>query len=225
MVGSWGCHCWGVEDEIFAGTDTGAVVLASATAESALALAADTAVSGLVAEAAHLIVACRDGSLTWCAATRRRAPTPPAHARRPPRLLRPSSPPPLPPSSSILPLLPRFLLPSSPYPSPRRTHPVSRPSGRYARADYAPLFELRMPANVTALTPSSDYRKLLVSTADGGLHQARGRPRLHRRLRLRLRPPPAPERPSLYLPSPPRPVCTSAVHACTSQPPSTTLLG
>ena len=43
MVGSWGCHCWGVEGEIFAGTDTGAVVLASATAESALALAAEPA--------------------------------------------------------------------------------------------------------------------------------------------------------------------------------------
>ena len=149
VVGSWGCHCWGIEDEIFAGTDTGAVVLASATAESSLALAADTAVSGLVAEAAHLIVACRDGSLTWCAAP----PHPdPAH-------LRPA------PSSS----------PSAPSPPP----PPTSTLGRYAKADYAPLFELRMPANVTALTPSSDYLKLLVSTADGGVHQARRDPGLH----------------------------------------------
>ena len=93
VVGSWGCHCWGIEDEIFAGTDTGAVVLASATAESTLALAADTAVSGLVAEAAHLIVACRDGSLTWCAAP----PRPDAARFRP--APSPSRPPPPPPPS------------------------------------------------------------------------------------------------------------------------------
>jgi hypothetical protein len=173
VVGSWGCHCWGIEDEIFAGTDTGAVVLASATAESSLALAADTAVSGLVAEAAHLVVACRDGSLTWCAAPP--APTPPAYARRPPSPLRPHP---------LLPLLP---------PPPTST------LGRYAKADYAPLFELRMPANVTALTPSSDYFKLLVSTADGGVHQARRDPglqsRLHSHLHARLAPeyhPPTP---------------------------------
>ena len=165
VVGSWGCHCWGIEDEIFAGTDTGAVVLASATAESSLALAADTAVSGLVAEAAHLIVACRDGSLTWCTAP----PHPdPAH-------LRPA------PSSS----------PSAPSPPPPPTSTLAR----YAKADYAPLFELRMPANVTALTPSSDYLKLLVSTADGGVHQARRDPGLH------PRPPP----PFHSVPRPPPP--------------------
>ena len=173
VVGSWGCHCWGIEDEIFAGTDTGAVVLASATAESSLALAADTAVSGLVAEAAHLIVACRDGSLTWCAAP----PHPdPAH-------LRPA------PSSS----------PSAPSPPP----PPTSTLGRYAKADYAPLFELRMPANVTALTPSSDYLKLLVSTADGGVHQARRDPGLHPRPPPPFHSVPRPPPPSPP-PSPPR---------------------
>ncbi len=65
--GLWGCHCWGVEDELYAGTDTGAVIHSSLVHEPTLALAAESAVSGLVAEASHLVIACRDGSLTWCA--------------------------------------------------------------------------------------------------------------------------------------------------------------
>ena len=39
-------------------------------------------------------------------------------------------------------------------------------------AGFAPLFEMRMAAPITALTPSADHFKLLVSTADGGIQQA-----------------------------------------------------
>lgn len=68
--GLWGCHAWGTADEIFAGTDTGAVVLKEpAQHEPALAFAGGSAVAGLLADSMHVLVACRDGSLTWYART------------------------------------------------------------------------------------------------------------------------------------------------------------
>ena len=64
--GLWGCHTWGTADEIFAGTDTGAVVLKEpARHEPALAFAGGSAIAGLLADSMHILVGCRDGSLTW----------------------------------------------------------------------------------------------------------------------------------------------------------------
>ena len=64
--GLWGCHAWGTADEIFAGNDTGAVVLKESTQlEPKLALAGGSAVAGLLADSMHVLVGCRDGSLTW----------------------------------------------------------------------------------------------------------------------------------------------------------------
>ena len=66
--GLWGCHAWGAADEIFAGTDTGAVVLKEpARHEPALAFAGGSAIAGLLADSMHILVGCRDGSLTWYA--------------------------------------------------------------------------------------------------------------------------------------------------------------
>ena len=66
--GVWACHAWGAASELYAGTDTGAVTCSSTDAggmSQRLVLASGSAVAGLVADARLLLVASRDGVLTW----------------------------------------------------------------------------------------------------------------------------------------------------------------